>query len=131
MQEDAHCEPVRVDKWLWAARFFKTRSLASDAVNGGKVHLDGKRIKASRKLGIGCHLTVRVGEVEKEVVVLALSGRRGPAKVAQTLYEETAISIEKRQQQQSTMAEQWSPRSERRPNKKDRRQLVKNKREFD
>lgn len=89
-------ERLRVDKWLWAARFYKTRSIAKTAIEGGKVHLDGQRVKVSREISIGERLTVKQGWDEKEVVVKALSDQRGPAPIAQTLYEETPESIERR-----------------------------------
>ena len=92
-------ERLRVDKWLWAARFYKTRSIAKTAIEGGKVHLDGQRVKVSREISIGERLTVKQGWDEKEVVVKALSDQRGPAPIAQTLYEETPESIERRERE--------------------------------
>ena len=90
---------LRVDKWLWAARFFKTRSIAKTAIEGGKVHLDGQRVKVSREISVGETLVIKQGWDEKEVVVLGLSADRGPAPVARELYEETAASIEKRERE--------------------------------
>ena len=86
-------ERLRVDKWLWAARFFKTRSIAKSAIEGGKVHLDGQRVKVSREIGVGEKLTIKQGWDEKEIVVKALSDRRGPAPTARDLYDETQASI--------------------------------------
>ena len=83
---------VRADKWLWAARFFKTRSLAMEAINGGKVHLNGERIKPARQLAVGDHLTVQKGEVSFAITVDGLSLQRGPAEVARTLYSESEES---------------------------------------
>ena len=85
-------ERLRVDKWLWAARFFKTRSLAADAVEGGKVHVNGTRVKPARDVRVGDTLDITREGLTWRVEVLALSDRRGPARVAQTLYRETAES---------------------------------------
>ena len=90
---------IRVDKWLWAARFFKTRSIAKTAIEGGKVHLDGQRVKVSREISVGETLVIKQGWDEKEIVVRSLSAQRGPAPVARELYEETAASIEKRERE--------------------------------
>ena len=79
-------DSIRADKWLWAARFYKTRSLAMEAINGGKVHLNGERIKPARKLVIGDCLTVQKGEYTFAVTINGLSLQRGPADVARTLY---------------------------------------------
>ena len=84
---------VRIDKWLWAARFFKTRSLAVDALESGKVELKQERVKPAKLVQVGDEIRVRVGAYEQSVIVRALSERRGPASVAATLYEETAASI--------------------------------------
>ena len=92
-------EQVRIDKWLWAARFFKTRSAATEAVLGGHVHVGGERVKPAREVRVGDRLEIRRDEVRWTVVVSALADRRGPASVAATLYEETAESIEARERQ--------------------------------
>src|SRR6056300_4646 len=92
---------LRVDKWLWAARFFKTRSLAKSAIEGGKVHLEGQRVKVSKELTGGDQLTIRQGWDEKEVVVVALSTERRSAQIAQALYEETPRSLERRLREQA------------------------------
>ncbi len=125
--------PVRIDKWLWAARFFKTRSLAREAISGGKVHLNGYRVKPGRALKPGDSLRVQRGEDETIITVLELSARRGPASVAQTLYAETAESRERREQlaaQRKLEREQHASR-ERRPDKRQRRRLVRFKQEID
>jgi ribosome-associated heat shock protein Hsp15 len=118
---------VRVDRWLWAARFFKTRALASEAVDGGKVHVNGERVKAARALKPGDRLEIRRGGDQLEVVVTALSDQRGPASVAQGLYEETAASALRR----AALAEQRqllaasTPRPAGRPDKRSRRQIIR------
>ena len=91
-------DKVRIDKWLWAARFFKTRSMAAQAVAGGKVHLNDARIKPARLIQPGDKLRIRRGELEFMVTVLALLDKRRPAKEAQLLYEESEESISQRQQ---------------------------------
>jgi ribosome-associated heat shock protein Hsp15 len=92
-------EQVRVDKWLWAARFFKTRSLATDAVVGGHVQLNGARVKPAKDVRVGDTLELRIGTVQWSLVVTGLSDKRGPASVARTLYEETAESAAAREAQ--------------------------------
>ena len=121
-------EKMRIDKWLWAARFFKTRSLATDEVNLGRVHLDGHAIKPSRDVRVGDLLTIWQAKIARQVVVKGLSEQRGSAPTAQQLYEETAES----QQLRAAAAEQrrLSPEPalaiERgRPTKRDRRDLQK------
>ena len=89
-------ERLRIDKWLWAARFFKTRSIAKTAIEGGKVHIDGQRVKVSREIGVGDIVMVKQGWDEKEIEVMALSDRRGPASEAQQLYAETERSLARR-----------------------------------
>lgn len=88
---------VRIDKWLWAARFFKTRSLAKSAIEGGKIHIGGQRIKPSKEIEPGAVVTVRTGWDELEVNVLALAEKRGSATIAATLYQETDKSLAKRE----------------------------------
>ena len=118
-------EKVRVDKWLWAARFFKTRSLASEAVSGVHVHVNGERVKSSRMLKVGDQLSIRKGEQEFMVEVLALSGKRGPATTARTLYEESAESIAAREkarlERKMLGAVATGPRGK--PDKRERRKI--------
>jgi ribosome-associated heat shock protein Hsp15 len=95
--EDNPVEHVRIDKWLWAARFFKTRSAASDAVSGGHVHVGGERVKPAKEVRVGDRIEIRRGEVRWTVVVAALADRRGPASVAASLYDETPESVEARE----------------------------------
>lgn len=90
-------ETIRIDKWLWAARFFKTRSIAKAAIEGGKVHHNGERVKVSKEIRVGTELTIQQGFDKKTVLVKALSGVRGPALIAQQLYEETEVSIARRE----------------------------------
>ncbi len=118
-------DKVRIDKWLWAARFYKTRAIASEAVNGGKVHLAGQRIKASRTVKLGDIYEIQRGYDRLTVVVEGLSDRRGPATVAQTLYQETEQSMQKREREneQRKLARLSRPTIDHRPNKRERRKL--------
>jgi ribosome-associated heat shock protein Hsp15 len=120
-------QSVRIDKWLWAARFFKTRSLASTAVSGGHVHVDDSRVKPSRNVQIGNHLQIRRGYEEYEIIVLALSDRRGPAKEAVLLYEETEESKSKREaaREQRKLVGGPMARPDGRPDKRDRKKIRK------
>jgi len=115
---------LRIDKWLWAARFYKTRSLATDAVDGGKVHVNGQRVKPARELRVGDILTVTAAE-SWELTVRALSDRRGPAAEARQLYEEAPASLAARQAARESRRLIADPAAERhgRPTKRDRRQL--------
>lgn len=92
-------ESVRIDKWLWAARFFKTRAVASEAVSGGRVHVNGTRVKPSKEIRLTDTVEVRIGEAQWTVVVRSVADKRGPASVAATLYDETAESLAKRERQ--------------------------------
>ena len=115
---------VRVDKWLWAARFFKTRSLAKAAIEGGKVQLDGQRVKVSREIAIGDQLTIRQGWDEKEITIRSLSDQRGPAAVAQTLYEESEVSVARREKEALLRrAAGGLNKPNHRPDKHERRQI--------
>lgn len=118
-------EKIRIDKWLWAARFFKTRSAASQAVNGGKVHLNGTRVKASRTVGIGDKLLITKGELEFAVVILGVNAYRRPAAEAVLLYAESEDSIKSRQEKADLRkmfhAGQQSPAKK--PSKRDRRKI--------
>ncbi len=117
---------VRIDKWLWAARFFKTRSLAKKAVEGGKVHCDGQRVKPSKDITTGLVLTIRQGFDDKTVEVIALSDQRRGAPEAALLYEETPESLARREERAAQrkaggLAGQLI--SDHKPNKKERRQI--------
>ena len=127
MSKDAIVTAVRLDKWLWAARFFKTRSLASEAINGGKVHVNGYRAKASKTVNVGDQLRIRTGFDERHIIVLAVSDRRGPASQAATLYEETAESIEQRLKEKELrrLNALAVPMPSYKPSKKDRRQIAR------
>jgi ribosome-associated heat shock protein Hsp15 len=119
---------VRLDKWLWAARFFKTRSLATEAVTGGKVDVNGERAKPSKPVKPGDEVRLRVGPYEHILIVRELGERRGPAAVAATLYEETAASRAERERlaAQLKMAPAAFVYEEKgRPTKKDRRDLAR------
>jgi ribosome-associated heat shock protein Hsp15 len=119
-------EKVRIDKWLWAARFFKTRSLAADAIGGGKVSLNGDGVKPAKMVQIGDEIRVRLGPYEHVVIVRGLSERRGPASVAHTLYEETpaSIAIREKLSEQLRMAPAAFVYEEKgRPTKRDRREI--------
>ena len=118
---------VRLDKWLWAARFYKTRSLAADAVETGKVEVNGERAKRAKHLQVGDSLRIRLGPYHHIVVVRALLERRGPASVAATLYEETAEGRKAREamQVQVKAAQSASGYESGRPTKKDRRDIEK------
>lgn len=117
---------VRIDKWLWAARFFKTRTLAADAVKGGRVELDGARVKASKEVSPGDELQITIGQTRRSVIVRGVSDRRGPAKVAVTLYAETPESIAAREAAAEQRRLQSPPPGAdlgMRPTKRDRRRL--------
>jgi ribosome-associated heat shock protein Hsp15 len=118
-------EAVRLDKWLWAARFFKTRSLATEAVNGGKVELNGLRPKPSKDVKIGDQLRVRLGPFVHAMTIRGLAERRGPASVAAQLYEESPESIAARERlrEQHRLAPSAQYEEGGRPTKKDRRTL--------
>jgi ribosome-associated heat shock protein Hsp15 len=116
---------VRIDKWLWAARFYKTRSLAKTAVEGGRVHIEGQRVKPGRGVRMGQTVEITRGVELFTVVVTGLAEKRGPAKLAQTLFEETEASIKKREEaaaQRKALASS-DPTPENRPTKKQRRQI--------
>jgi ribosome-associated heat shock protein Hsp15 len=127
MQAGESTEPLRLDKWLWAARFFKTRSLAAEAVAGGKVQLNSLRAKPSRTVRIGDEITVRRGPYESTVVVRDLGKQRGPASQAQQLYKETEESKQARELLAAQLKLQCPPRFEAkgRPSKKSRRELLR------
>jgi len=116
---------MRVDKWLWAARFYKTRSLAQQAITAGRVKLDDARIKPANELKAGDALAIRVGDFEWQITVKALSDKRGPAEVARQLYEESAASRTERERRQDLR--RWGAEPARalkgRPTKRDRRRI--------
>jgi ribosome-associated heat shock protein Hsp15 len=118
---------VRLDKWLWAARFYKTRSLAKDAIEGGKVHYNGARCKPSRTVEVGAQVRLRTGFDERTVLIEAISDKRRGAPEAQQLYRETEESIERRtlhaEQRKAQRAAMAAP--DHRPNKKERRDIMK------
>ena len=123
---------VRLDKWLWAARFYKTRNIAREAIDGGKVHLNGSRCKPGKEPKIGDELRVRVGWDEKTVIVRELCDKRQKAELAQKLYEETPESIARRKAdtEQRKALRGATPRPERRPDKKQRREIMRHKSNF-
>ena len=116
---------VRLDKWLWAARFFKTRSLAKEAIDGGKIHCDGQRVKPSKEISVGITLTIRQDLDEKIILVLALSEQRRGAPEAALLYSETEASIAEREKRSAERKAGLASFivSDHRPNKKERRQI--------
>ena len=122
---DSQPTQVRIDKWLWAARFFKTRSLASKAVNGGKVFVNGQRVKAAKAISVNDVIDIRKGQLDFEVTVLGLSEKRGPAKLAQKLYDESASSIEKREREREERSLFYAGQKmpDKRPSKRDRRKI--------
>jgi len=123
---------VRVDKWLWAARFFKTRSLAKTAIEGGKVLLVGQKVKVSREVAPGDMLRIRQGWDEREVKVIATSEQRRAAPIAQTLYEETEASIERRARAaEARKAAGTLARPSQRPGKHERKALERLRKQFD
>ena len=123
---------VRIDKWLWAARFFKTRSLAKTAIEGGKVLLAGQKVKVSREVAPGDMLRIRQGWDEREVKVIATSEQRRAAPIAQTLYEETEASIERRARAaEARQAASTLVRPSQRPGKHERKALERLRKQFD
>ena len=118
-------EPVRIDKWLWAARFFKTRGLAAEAVGGGKVEVNGDRAKPSRIVHVGDTISIRRGHYEWTIVVKEVTRLRGPASQAQKLYQETDESVRKRDAAIAQLKLERSPEFDApgRPSKKDRRAM--------
>ena len=119
---------VRIDKWLWAARLYKTRGLASEEVGLGRVQLNGSDVKPARELKVGDRLRLRQGRFERELIVRGLSHQRGPAPVAQQLYEETATSIQTRAELAERMRlapEPAAAMEHGRPTKRERRQIIR------
>src|SRR4051794_10991241 len=118
-------DAVRIDKWLWAARFYKTRGIATDAVLGGHVQLNGARVKPAKDVRPGDHVVIRIGTLEWDVEVLQVADKRGPASVARTLYEESPESQKKREAfaAQRRLAQPLGAELGARPTKQDRRRL--------
>ncbi len=125
--DDSKSEKIRLDKWLWAARFYKTRSLATEAIKGGKVHLNGQRVKPSHYAEQGHSVRIKKGSIEQTVIIKLLSAKRGSASIAQTLYEETEQSKaqrEKSSQERKAFFAGMPQHTVRRPSKKDRRKII-------
>ncbi|KFX04409.1 ribosome-associated heat shock protein Hsp15 [Pectobacterium betavasculorum] len=118
---------VRLDKWLWAARFYKTRAMAREMIDGGKVHYNGQRGKPSKQVELNAEIKLRQGNDERTIIILSVSGQRRSATEAQALYQETTASIEKREKvaQARKMNALTMPHPDRRPDKKERRDLIK------
>lgn len=129
-QKEQDSKSVRLDKWLWAARFYKTRALAKQMIEGGKVHYDGQRTKCSKAVELGALIRVRQGFEEKTVEVLALSDQRRGASEAQLLYRETKDSQRAREERAMARKTQGSA-PDHRPNKKSRRELLRIKGSWD
>ncbi len=125
-------EKIRLDKWLWAARFYKTRAIAKEAIDGGKVHLNGQRCKPGKEPKVDDIIKLRVGWDEKTVIVKELNEKRQKAELAQQLYEETQESIKAREDAAETRKSLRgaTPRPDHRPDKKQRRDLLKHKAGF-
>ncbi|NMP30434.1 RNA-binding protein [Thalassotalea sp. M1531] len=124
-QQTSESSTTRLDKWLWAARFYKTRAIAKTMIDGGKVFYNGQRTKSGKAVSIGDKIRVRQGFDEKEVIVIALADKRRDATFAQTLYQETEVSVETRDR--NTLARKqgafFSPATDTKPDKKQRRQI--------
>ncbi len=120
-------ENVRIDKWLWAARFFKTRAMARDMVQAGKVQYNGQRVKPGKIVELGALIKIPAGWDVKEVVVAQITDKRQGAPLAQQLYEETPHSVAKREENQMArkLSSFHSPKPETKPDKKQRRQIIK------
>lgn len=133
MAEIAHSsEKIRIDKWLWAARFFKTRTLAKTAIENGKVQLAGQRVKVSREVAPGDVLRIRQGWDEREVIVKGTSEQRRSAPIAQTLYEETSDSVARRERAaEARKAAGAMARPTQRPGKHERKALERLRKQFD
>lgn len=129
MSTDENTEKFRIDKWLCAARFFKTRPLAADAIECGKVHINQARVKPAKAVAVGDMLDIQIGQKQYEVEVLALSNRRCPASEAQKLYRETGESRQRREAIAAQLKAEPQPfRFRGRPTKRDRREIERFKR---
>ena len=126
MATDEKSDNHRLDKWLWHTRFYKTRSLATAAITGGKVHLNAERIKPAHRVRIGDRLSLSLQGIVAEFEVLGLPVRRGPASEAQEQFAETPASVERRAKlrEQQRLAQVSRPRPDTRPDKRDRRRLM-------
>lgn len=124
-KDDEEDNVIRLDKWLWAARFYKTRSIAKEMIDGGKVHYNGQRSKPNKTVEVGAIIKLRQGNDEKEIKVTALSTQRHGAPEAQLLYQETEQSVEKREKLKLARKINAMPHPDRRPNKKERRDLLR------
>lgn len=120
-------DKLRIDKWLWAARFYKTRGLANEAVAGGHVHLNGSRVKPSREIKVGDRLDIKKSPYTFEITVLGLAPKRGSAKLAQELYEESNDSRQRREalQAQQRIERLNNPAPSKRPDKRERRRIIR------
>jgi len=127
MTNDENTDNHRLDKWLWHARFFKTRSLATAAINGGKVHLNAERVKPAHRVRVGDRLSLSLQGIVAEFEVLGLPQRRGPAAEAQAQFVETPASAQRRAKlrEQQRLAQVSRPRPDTRPDKRDRRRLMR------
>lgn len=125
--EAGDLERSRLDRWLWAARFFKTRALAAEAINGGKVQVNGERPKRAKPIQVGDQVRIRLGPYEHHVAVLGISARRGPATEASLLYQESADSLARRNEAAARLKAEAAafPQQEGRPTKRDRREIAK------
>lgn len=133
MQREANAEPIRLDKWLWAARFYKTRALACTAIKGGKVEINGRKGKPATHVRPGDALAIRRGPFEYRVRVERAAGRRGPPEAAAALYAETPDSVARREALALALKAEAAvhPRSPGRPSKRDRRRIIRFTREPD
>jgi ribosome-associated heat shock protein Hsp15 len=129
-EDEGRSDRMRLDKWLWAARFFKTRQIAIDAINGGKVHLNGQRVKPGKDIGPGARLRISKDQYLWDIMVKALSAQRRPAPEAALLYEEAPESVARREAEMTRRREEKSPtwEAEHKPTKKDRRLIHRFKR---
>jgi ribosome-associated heat shock protein Hsp15 len=127
MTTDEKADNHRLDKWLWQARFYKTRSLATAAINGGKAHLNAERVKPAHRVRIGDRISLSLEGIVAEFEVLGLPTRRGPAAEAQACFRETPASAERRAKlrEQQRLAQVSRPRPDARPDKRDRRRLMR------
>ena len=129
-KDDEKESGIRLDKWLWAARFYKTRSIAKEMIDGGKVHYNGQRTKPNKTVEVGAMIKLRQGNDEKEIEVIALSDQRRGFPQALLLYRETEKSIENREKLAISRKTNAMPHPDKRPNKKERRDLLRFKHKY-